>query len=354
LLSLAAEPQLAENSHQGSERNKSGRCIQKSAASATMNYLYDGVGAKADVIEEVDLSGNLLARYTQGAVIDEPLAELLGSTPLYYEADGLGSISSLSNSSAALAGTYTFDSFGKLTASTGALSNPFQYTAREFDPETGIYEYRARYYDQSTGRFISADPIRMMGGINFYAYVKNRPIVAKDPSGLVLYLCSRPAFWQNRPYATAGANHSQVWAPDFAHVRGIDVIVHHATEMVTADRLSILREKQRHIVRLDDEPRPDFAEVFFDPCNGTAPDWHHTVFLALTLSNEDRAVAHVDVVEFQLDALAAPYSSRVKGFDDGPISESLWSGHVRLPKDPLDFIHAEHVLWQIVACARQF
>ncbi len=62
LLSLAAEPQLAENSHQGSERNKSGRCIQKSAASATMNYLYDGY----TLLEEVDSFGSVMARYTHG------------------------------------------------------------------------------------------------------------------------------------------------------------------------------------------------------------------------------------------------------------------------------------------------
>ena len=61
-----------------------------------MNYLYDG----ANVLEEVDGSGNVLARYIQGAGVEEPLAETCGSTTSYYEADGLGSITSLSNSSA--------------------------------------------------------------------------------------------------------------------------------------------------------------------------------------------------------------------------------------------------------------
>jgi RHS repeat-associated protein len=44
-----------------------------------------------------------------------------------------------------LAQTHTFDSFGKQTASSGSLTNPFQYTGREFDPETSLYYYRARY-----------------------------------------------------------------------------------------------------------------------------------------------------------------------------------------------------------------
>ena len=76
----------------------------------------------------------------------------------YFHADGLGSVTSLSNAAGSIANTYTYDSFGKLTASTGSLVNPFQYTARESDTETGLYYYRARYYDPSSGRFISEDP----------------------------------------------------------------------------------------------------------------------------------------------------------------------------------------------------
>jgi RHS repeat-associated protein len=38
------------------------------------------------------------------------------------------------------------------------VSNPFRYAGREFDPETGIYQYRMRYYDQNVGRFLSEDP----------------------------------------------------------------------------------------------------------------------------------------------------------------------------------------------------
>jgi len=90
----------------------------------------------------------------------------------------------VSNSAGALANTYTFDSYGKLTASTGTITNPFQYTAREFDAETGTYEYRARYYDPSTGRFLSEDPLKFGSGVNFYAYVGNSPINLLDPSGL--------------------------------------------------------------------------------------------------------------------------------------------------------------------------
>lgn len=124
-----------------------------------------------------------VARYAQTENIDEPLAMLRSSATSYYHADGLGSVTSISNTAGALAQTYTFDSFGKQTASSGSLTNPFQYTGRESDAETGLYYYRARYYDPTVGRFISEDPTGFKGGSNFYPYVTNDPANQTDPMG---------------------------------------------------------------------------------------------------------------------------------------------------------------------------
>src|ERR1700724_554694 len=96
-----------------------GRRIYKSSSSGTSIYAYDAY----NLIEEVNAADSVMARYAQNQKIDEQLAMLRGSTISYYEADGLGSVTSLSNSAGALAQTYTFDSFGKQTASTGTLSN---------------------------------------------------------------------------------------------------------------------------------------------------------------------------------------------------------------------------------------
>jgi RHS repeat-associated protein len=161
-----------------------GRRIQKSftnsGGTTNTNYVYDSV----NLLEEVDNSGNVLARYTQSGAVDEPLAMLRSGTTSYYEQDGLGSISSLSNSAGALANTYSYDSYGNLTASSGTTTNPFRYTGRESDQESGIYEYRARYYDQAVGRFLSEDPMRFISGLNEYSYVHNRPTLHNDPLGL--------------------------------------------------------------------------------------------------------------------------------------------------------------------------
>jgi RHS repeat-associated protein len=158
-----------------------GRRIYKSSSTATSVYAYDG----DNLVEETNSSGTVVARYAQTQNVDEPLAMLRSSATSYYEADGLGSVTSLSSAAGALAQTYTFDSFGKQTGSTGSLTNPFQFIAREFDSETSLYFMRARYFDPQTGRFINEDPAGFdAGSPNFYAYVGNDPTDGIDPYGL--------------------------------------------------------------------------------------------------------------------------------------------------------------------------
>ena len=66
----------------------------------------------------------------------------------------------------------------------GGSSGGWAFTGREWDPEIGLYYYRARYYDPKAGRFVSPDPIGLRSGINLYRYVHNRPVRFIDPMGL--------------------------------------------------------------------------------------------------------------------------------------------------------------------------
>jgi RHS repeat-associated protein len=158
-----------------------GRRIQKTNPSGTTAYVYDG----DNIVEELTgNTGTLSERYTYGPGIDEPLVGQRQPKIFYYEADGLGSVTSLTDPTGATAATYTYDSFGFMTASTGSATNWYRYTARQFDSDTGLYYYRARYYDPTIGRFLNEDPIRLRAGVNFYDYVQNKPLDSKDPSGL--------------------------------------------------------------------------------------------------------------------------------------------------------------------------
>jgi RHS repeat-associated protein len=157
------------------------RRIQKSGPLGTTNYLYD----IDNLVQEIDNSGNALARYTQTQRIDEPLAMLRSSTASYYESDGLWSITGLSNAAGSISQTYTYDSFGNTTALTGTLSNPFRFTGREFDIETNLQFSRHRYDDPSIGRFISEDLLRFEDkNPNLYWYVRNGATNFVDPLGL--------------------------------------------------------------------------------------------------------------------------------------------------------------------------
>ena len=158
-------------------------CTSPNACPRTTNYIYDG----QNIIAEYDQNNNITASYTHGPNIDEPLSVQKGTNTYYYHADGLGSITALSNSSGNIVQTYSYDSFGNITT-TGNISQPFTYTGREYDSETGMFFYRARYYDPKVGMFVTKDPIGFDGGdVNLYNYVGASPVNWIDPYGLWKY-----------------------------------------------------------------------------------------------------------------------------------------------------------------------
>ncbi|MCR4336509.1 MAG: RHS repeat-associated core domain-containing protein [Candidatus Omnitrophica bacterium] len=134
------------------------------------------------------------SRYTHGAGIDEPLlmerdvnsnGQFSIDERFSYHADGLGSIVDLTNNVGVVTQSYVYDSFGNILRREGNLTNPYTYTGRELDTESGLYYYRARYMDPTTGRFLQEDPLGYEGGLNLYSYVNGNPINYIDPSGLL-------------------------------------------------------------------------------------------------------------------------------------------------------------------------
>jgi len=156
-----------------------GRRTSKIVDAAQIAFLYDG-WTPVQELNGASVVANLLA----GAGIDEYLTRTDTNGTSYFLADILGSTVALSDGAGAVATTYTYTPFGETSRSGNATANAFDYTGRE-DDGTGLKYYRARYYSPRLHRFISQDPLGFSGGdVNLYAYVRNSPVLSRDPLGL--------------------------------------------------------------------------------------------------------------------------------------------------------------------------
>jgi RHS repeat-associated protein len=154
-----------------------GRRTSKTIGGTTASFLYDGANVVQEVIGGTNTANSLTGR------IDEVFQRTDSAGARSFVTDALRNALALTDSTGAMQTQYTYGPFGNVTASGAATTNSFAFTGRGLDA-TGLYFYRARYYDPQLSRFISEDPIGFKGGINVYAYVGNNPISFVDPLGL--------------------------------------------------------------------------------------------------------------------------------------------------------------------------
>jgi RHS repeat-associated protein len=148
----------------------------------TEKYIYDG----ADIALVVDASGVFVERYLYGDGTDNVLSREKGGAVVWSLGDRQGSVVDLVDENGAVLNHFVYDSFGNRSGSSTADFR-FGYTGRELDGETGLYYYRARYYDPTVGRFISEDPVGFSAGdTNLYRYVNNSPTNYTDPTGTTI------------------------------------------------------------------------------------------------------------------------------------------------------------------------
>jgi RHS repeat-associated protein len=151
--------------------------------------------------------GTLSEKYLRGSTTDELVAGFIleGTNkpiPKLYHQDHIGSISAITDRKGGVMQSFTYSAFGQVQRAAGGGIARLKYTGRD-DDETGLYYYRARYYDPRIGRFISEDPMGYAAGINFYAYANNNPVNANDPSGLEPYTSRYPS-WDAAALGAAG------------------------------------------------------------------------------------------------------------------------------------------------------
>lgn len=185
------------------------RRVQKIANPAgvpsTTRYFHDG----ARIIEEQDALGVTQATYTYGNYIDKVLTMDRSAQTFYYHQNELWSGAAITDSTANPVERYAYVAYGFVTVTTGtgtlvpqnawgtphsAIANRYLFTSRELDEETGLYFYRARYYDSIKGRFLQRDPLLYVErsnlyGLNLYEYVHSHPTRYIDLLGLKACEC---------------------------------------------------------------------------------------------------------------------------------------------------------------------
>jgi RHS repeat-associated protein len=163
--------------------------------STYLKFAYDGMNLVAEFTSN-GTTDTLLQTYAWNPNATGGVGGLLSitdyrtSTPKTYLPfyDGNGNVTGLTDAaSGSIVATYSYDPFGNLTASGGiaAAANPFRFSTKYFDSETGLYYYGYRLYSPAQNRFITRDPSgEINGGPNLYAFVGNDPINGIDQFGL--------------------------------------------------------------------------------------------------------------------------------------------------------------------------
>jgi RHS repeat-associated protein len=168
------------------EYNEDGLRQKKTVNGLDTNYYYNGsvlIGMQrgtSKFLFSYDASGNVVSVKYNG-------------TEYYYLRNAQGDIVKLIDASGVSVVEYTYDTWGKAVTTTGTLAGtlglfqPFRYRGYVYDYETGFYYLQSRYYDPTTGRFISADVLLSTGqgvlGHNAYAYCLDNPVMMRDDRG---------------------------------------------------------------------------------------------------------------------------------------------------------------------------
>jgi RHS repeat-associated protein len=185
----------------------------------TLYFVYDGWNLAAEYLQTGqnirgyvwgdDLSGGRAAGGVGGLLFIQQEPEGKQYAAGY---DGNGNVTRLydAGNSGSLAATYEYGPFGEPLRATGpmASANPFRFSTKYCDEETGLLYYGFRYYSPATGKWLSRDPLSERGGLNLTGFVFNNPLSFVDDTGQKVFpdrtncighACDMGGSWQPDP-----------------------------------------------------------------------------------------------------------------------------------------------------------
>lgn len=174
-----------------------GRRASTTTWEGTVRHVYDD---NWQVIADLDSNGNVLRSYVWGEGIDRLLAVKVGTKSYAALTDVQGTVWGLADGTDVIA-RWTYDAWGNILS--GEVSDPalaafrYRFQGREFSAVTGLTNFRMRWYDPRTGRWLSKDPIGLNGGMNLYAMCEADCLNHIDPTGTAIWVGTRWGVHQN-------------------------------------------------------------------------------------------------------------------------------------------------------------
>ena len=186
---------------QGRRISKKVGAAGSGVATNDLRFVYDGWNLVAILNSDfslftsfawgLDLSGTMQGAGGVGGLLWMTVPSGANAGTYFYAYDGNGNVMALvSAADGSVAARYEYGPFGELIRATGPMAklNPFRFSTKYQDEETGLVCYGVRYLKTSTGEWLSRDPIGERGGLNLYGFVGNDAIRRIDPFGLDYYI----------------------------------------------------------------------------------------------------------------------------------------------------------------------
>jgi RHS repeat-associated protein len=126
-------------------------------------------------------------RATYQAMTGHPQTQAAVPSGLYYlHTDPLNTPKVITDENQQIVWQADYMPFGQIKITTDIIDNPLRFPGQYYDAESELHYNWHRYYDPSTGRYITSDPIGLQGGLNTYAYVMSNPLRWVDSLGLYI------------------------------------------------------------------------------------------------------------------------------------------------------------------------